>query len=42
MPRQERFKTDYPGVYFIMGEAVGTGKPEKIYYVYYRQDGRQI
>ena len=42
MPRQERFKTDYPGVYFVMGTAVATGKPEKIFYIYYRRDGRQI
>jgi len=42
MPRQERFTTDYPGVYYVMGTAVATGKPEKIFYIYYRRDGRQI
>lgn len=42
MPRQERFKTDYPGVYYVMGTSVATGKPEKIYYIFYRRDGRQI
>ncbi|WP_054030607.1 tyrosine-type recombinase/integrase [Desulfatitalea tepidiphila] len=42
MPAQERFKTDYPGVYFIMGKAIATGKPEKIYYIDYRKDGKRI
>ena len=34
--------TDYPGVYYIMGKAVATGKPEKIYYIDYRKDGKRI
>jgi len=42
MPRQERCKTDYPGVYYIMGTFYATGMPEKIYYIYYRLGGRQI
>ena len=42
MPAQERFKTDYPGVYFIMGKAIATGKPEKIYYIDYRKNGKRI
>ena len=42
MPAQERFKTDYPGVYYIMGTAIATGKPEKIYYIDYRKDGKRI
>uniref|UniRef100_I2PWN3 Site-specific recombinase XerD n=1 Tax=Desulfovibrio sp. U5L TaxID=596152 RepID=I2PWN3_9BACT len=42
MPKQERFKTDYPGVYYVMGTAVATGKPEKIFYIYYRKGGPQI
>lgn len=40
MPRQERFKTDYPGVYYIIGE--GARGPEKIYYIRYRRDGKII
>ena len=42
MPAQKRIKTDYPGVYYIMGKAVATGKPEKIYYIDYRKDGKRI
>lgn len=42
MPAQERFKTDYPGVYYIVGKAVATGKPEKIYYIDYRKGGKRI
>lgn len=41
MPRQQRFKTKYPGVYFV--EGVGAdGRPERIYYIFYRKDGKQI
>ncbi|MBN2251632.1 MAG: site-specific integrase [Candidatus Altiarchaeota archaeon] len=42
MPRQKRHKTKYPGVYYVMGTAVASGKPEKIYYVVYRRDGKLI
>ena len=42
MPAQERFTTDYPGVYYIIGKAVATGKPERIYYIDYRKDGKRI
>ena len=42
MPAKKRFKTDYPGVYFIEGQAVTSGKPERIYYIMYRRDGRLI
>src|SRR6056297_4174660 len=42
MPKQERFKTDYKGVYYIMGKEVGTGKPERIYYIMYRKNGKQV
>jgi hypothetical protein len=38
----KRIKTKYPGVYYIMGKAVGTGKPERIYYIRYRKDGKEI
>jgi integrase len=40
MPRQERIKTKYPGVYFI--EANGPRGKEKIFYVVYRRNGKQI
>jgi integrase len=42
MPAKKRFKTSYPGVYYVEGQAVATGKPERIYYVMYRRDGRLI
>lgn len=42
MPRQKRYKTKYPGVYYIQGNAVGSNKKEKIYYILYRKDGKLI
>jgi len=42
MPTQKRFKTNYPGVYYIKGIAIGTGKPERIYYIRYRKNGKPI
>jgi len=42
MSKVQRHKTDYPGVYSVMGIAVATGKPEKIYYIRYRKDGKLI
>jgi integrase len=42
MPKQGRFRTKYPGVYYIVGKSIGLGKPEKIYYVQYRKGGRLI
>jgi integrase len=42
MPSMKRFKTDYVGVYYLRGEAVATGKPERIFYIRYRKDGHAI
>ena len=42
MPRLQRVKTKYPGVTYIVGKSVANGKPEKIYYVRYRKNGREI
>ena len=42
MPAQKRHKTKYAGVYYIEGTSVGSNKKEKIYYIMYRKDGRQI
>ena len=42
MPAQKRYKTIYPGVYYIEGRAIGSQKKERIYYIMYRKDGRQI
>lgn len=41
MPKQERFKTKYAGIYYVIGESV-KGKPEKIYYIRYRKNGKSI
>jgi len=42
MPKQKRFTTGYPGVCFIKGVSVATGKPEKIFYIYYWKAGKKI
>jgi len=42
MPSIKRTKTNYPGVYYVMGTAVGTNKAEKIFYIRYRRDGKMI
>jgi integrase len=36
MPKQERIKTKYPGVYYILKNK------EKVFYIYYRKNGKQI
>ena len=41
MPKQIRVKTNYAGVYYIIGESVN-GKPEKIFYIRYRKDGNLV
>lgn len=42
MPNKvERIKTNYPGVYYIMSKATD-GRPEKIYYIFYRKGRKQI
>ena len=42
MPAQKRHKTNYPGVYFIEGKAIGSNKMEKIFYIMYRKDKKQV
>ena len=42
MPKLQRHKTKYPETFYIMGKAAGTGKPERIYYIRYRKDGKRI
>lgn len=42
MPAQKRHPTKYPGVYYIIGTSVATGKPDRIYYIDYRKDGRRV
>ena len=41
MPPFERLKTNYPGVFFIDGTA-HDGRPEKIFYIRYRRDGKMV
>jgi len=42
MPAQKRHKAGYAGVYFIWGTHRVTGKPEKIFYITYRKEGKLI
>jgi integrase len=41
MPKQQRFSTKYPGVFFIEGIST-SGKPERVYYILYRKNGKLI
>jgi integrase len=41
MPSLKRIKTNYPGVFYIMGKA-SDGRPERIYYVMYRRAGKLV
>jgi len=42
MAAKQRFKTDYPGVFYIESTVPGTNKPEKIYYIMYRKAGKLV
>ena len=42
MPAQKRHKTKHDGIYYIIGTAIGSGKPEKIFYMTYRKYGKLI
>jgi integrase len=42
MPTLGRVRTKYPGVYYITGISPADGKPESIFYIMYRKDGRLI
>lgn len=42
MPKQERIKTKYPGVYYILGKSITSNKSERIYYIQYRKNGKLI
>lgn len=41
MATMERFRTDYPGVFYIIGKSQVTNKEEKIYYIRFRKDGKE-
>ena len=40
MPKIQRRLTDYPGVYYIIGGAIGSNKKERIFYIRYRKNGK--
>ncbi len=42
MATMKRNKTNYPGVFYIIGKAADRKKSEKIYYIRYRQDGKSV
>lgn len=42
MAKVKRFKTRYPGVFYIEGKHPATGKPEKIFYIRYRRNGKEV
>jgi integrase len=42
MPSMKRKRTSYPGVFFVDGTDPRTGKPEKIYYIRYRREGKLV
>lgn len=42
MPTIKRIKTKYPGVFYIEGTCPATGKPERIFYIRYRKNGKLI
>jgi len=42
MPANKRHKTKYAGVFYIKSTSTQTKKPEKIYHIMYRRDGKLI
>jgi len=42
MKAYERIKTDYPGVTYIVQNSPINGKPERVYYIQYRKNGKLI
>ncbi|MGD8760798.1 MAG: PAS domain-containing protein, partial [Desulfobacteraceae bacterium] len=42
MPKQKRYKTKYPGVYYINGRGLEQGTKEKVYYILFRKNGKLI
>ena len=42
MAKQKRHSTGYPGVFYIEGTAIGSNKPERIYYVRFRKNGKMV
>lgn len=42
MPVRKRIKTQYPGVYYVESTVAYSTKPDKIYYIMYRKEGKLI
>ena len=42
MRQLERIKTNYPGVFYYNVLSPATGKPERLYYIRYRRDGKEV
>ena len=42
MPTKKRHRTKYSGVYYTEGRSTEIRKTERIYYIIYRKDGKQI
>jgi integrase len=42
MPKDDRYKTKYPGVFFIIGKSTTKRNSEKIYHIRYRKDGKLV
>jgi len=42
MPTKKRHKTNYLGVYYTEGRSSGIQKTERIYYIIYRKNGKQL
>ena len=42
MAAVQRFKTNYPGVFYIESTVPGTKKADRIYYIRYRRDGKMV
>ena len=42
MPKQERNKTKYPGVYYFNGRGLEKGTKEKVYYIVFRKSGKLV
>ena len=42
MATMQRFKTNYPGVFYIVGQATTRKGDEKIFYIRYRRDGKLV
>lgn len=38
----KRHKTKYPGVSYVVGTSAADGKPERIYYIRYRKNGKAV